>query len=105
MGLKKKDTGLHDDLEQIFDESRSDRPSILGGARGAASSKSADQGEKPEPRRKRARLTAEERRNLHPVQTYLNDDEWAKLKIKLVTQKMMQEEFLYQAVIKAINED
>lgn len=104
MGLRKKDTGLHDDLERVFDESRSDRPSILGEAKRAASSKNAAES-KAEPKKKRARLTAEERRNLHLVQTYLNDEEWTKLKIKLVTKKVMQEEFLYQAVLKAINED
>lgn len=102
MGLKKKDTGLHDSLEQIFDESRSDRPSILGNAKDAASD-GANNGGKTEPKKKRARLTSEERRSMHPVQTYLNDEEYAKLRIKIVTEKVMQEEFLYRAVMKAIN--
>ena len=105
MGLRKKDTGLHDSLEQIFDESRSDRPSILGNSKKEVAGKGAAVGGSEEPKKRKARLTPEERRSLHPVQTYLNDEEWTKLKIKLVTKKLMQEEFLYKAVLRAINEE
>lgn len=96
MGLKKKDTGLHEDLDKIFDENKSDRPSILSGA-------ASGNGGKIGGRRKKARLTTEERRYMHPVQTYLNDEEWKRLKVKLVTEGLVQEEFLYQAVLKAID--
>lgn len=102
MGVKKRNTGLGDGLEKIFEENTSDRPSLKESARIEKSAAAASSVAPIKERKKKARLTAEERRNMHPVQTFLNEEEWAQLKMKLITEKVMQEEFIYQAVMKAI---
>lgn len=112
MGVKRKNTGFGEGLEKIFEDNTSDRASIkeqaqleaaaasLSGASSAALSSVAAPATKE--RKKKARLTAEERRNMHPVQTFLNEDEWTELKIKLAKEKILQEQFIYDAVMKAI---
>lgn len=109
MGVKRKNTGLGEDLDKIFGEATSDRPTIKEQmeSEAQASSFSASvaataAGNERKERKKKARLTAEERRNMHPVQTFLNEDEWTELKIKLAKEKILQEQFIYEAVMKAI---
>lgn len=104
MGVKRKNTGLGEDLDKIFGEATSDRPTMREQmqSEAQASSASSSVAAVGKERKKKARLTAEERRNMHPVQTFLNEDEWTELKIKLAKEKILQEQFIYEAVMKAI---
>lgn len=98
MAVKKRDTHLNEDIEKVFDEGKSDRPAILGGAKADSAKK-----EKETPsRKKKAFWTPEQRKTLHPVQTYLTDEDYCALKVMAVTKKVSQEELLYRMISQAL---
>ena len=93
-------------LQELDDalEEKSDRPSLLGGAKGSDNSKVTDGGEPfGKTRKKRAgRLSMKERANMRVVQTYLTEEEWRQLKIKAVSEGITQDALVYRAIMDAV---
>lgn len=90
-------------LQELDDalEEKSDRPSLLGGAK--EENKGQGEEKQPKARKKRTgRLSIQDRANRKVVQTFLTEEEWRQLKIKAVSLGVTQDALVYRAIMEAI---
>ena len=100
MSIKRKN---FDSMEDMLDNSKSDRPSILSGASVVSDTPVSGKGSMPQRRNKRAVMTAAEREARRPLQVYVTPEDLQQIKMNCIMKQVTQQEYLYDILKRAIN--